>query len=235
MTNSVSPFCVFLLAKVTGEGWSSTSLIRNVSARLRSSNHMLPTDFPQSRAHPRVTYRRIFPLLLLLSAVISRYSKREGCGVSIRGAISRYLGIQTKISQIATKYDGIRHRERKKLQNCAVDLLSFRPRYTSWLNLLECTIIKNYFLYSYNISLLKLLSLKKKILNWCMHSCIFFVLIYLWIFSKGLKELITQFAFESRLCRFDSIWLLKFIQRWMLLNIKKCLLRKRAIRLRKFV
>lgn len=65
----------FHLVEVTGEGWSSTSLIRNVSARLRSSNHMLPTDFSQSRAHPRVTYRRIFPLLLLLSAATALLEK----------------------------------------------------------------------------------------------------------------------------------------------------------------
>lgn len=130
MTNFLF-FCLFLLVKVTGEGWSSTSLIRNVSARLRSSNHMLPTDLPQSRAHPRVTYRRIFPLLLLLSAAMSR-DIRKGRAVGFPSAAqSRYLDIQTKISQIATKCDGIRYREKKIAKIVQSIFFGFQPRYSS--------------------------------------------------------------------------------------------------------
>lgn len=111
-------FFVFHLVEVTGEGWSSTSLIRNVSARLRSSNHMLPTDFSQSRAHPRVTYRRIFPLLLLLSAATALLEK----GV-VRfypyAAVSIFRNSNKNIADVTLRRnDGIQYRKRETRKIC---------------------------------------------------------------------------------------------------------------------
>lgn len=112
--------------EVTGEGWPSTSLIRNVSARLRSSNHMLPTDFCKSRTHPRATYRRILPRLLLLSA----NTYRAGTGRAKRGlrvsAPARAVygpGIYRNSNKIharecvTSRHDnGIRYRKRVEIQ-----------------------------------------------------------------------------------------------------------------------
>lgn len=94
------------------EAWSSTSLIRNVSARLRPSNHMLPTDFPQSRAHPRATYRGIFPLLLLLSR-LPRYSKR-GLFVPTRAVVPIFRNSNKNTADaMSYRNDRIRYRKRK--------------------------------------------------------------------------------------------------------------------------
>jgi len=108
----------FHLVEVTGEGWSSTSLIRNVSARLRSSNHMLPTDFSQSRAHPRVTYRRIFPLLLLLSAATALFEKGVVRFYSC-AAVSIFRNSNKNIADITLRRnDGIQYRKRETRKIC---------------------------------------------------------------------------------------------------------------------
>lgn len=74
---------------------------------------MSPTDFPQSRAHPRATYPGIFPLLLLLSR-LSRYSKR-GLFVPARAAVSIFRNSNKNTADAMSYHnDRIRYRKRKK-------------------------------------------------------------------------------------------------------------------------